>query len=70
VRLAIYCVTRRGVVGALAFAKFWSGFEVGIGDLSEDATAGTLEAFEYNLDIATEAMVDILSLEDVINGSP
>jgi hypothetical protein len=39
-------------------------------DLSEDTTVGALEDFEDDFDIATETMVDIFPLEDVINGSP
>jgi hypothetical protein len=45
-------------------------FKLGTGYLSEDVTAGALEDFEDDFGMATEAMVDILPLEDVINGSP
>lgn len=66
VRRGAYC----GVAGALAFVQFWSGYEFGTMDLSEDTTVGALEDFEDDFDIATETMVDIFPLEDVINGSP
>lgn len=45
-RLAVRRGPRRGAAEALAFAQFWSGFELGTGDLLEDATDGALKEFE------------------------
>lgn len=60
----------RGAAGALVFVEFRLDFKLGTSDLSEDATAGTLEDFEDDFGMPAEAMVDILSVEDVINRSP
>jgi hypothetical protein len=46
--------------------QFWSGYELDTSDLSEDATTCTLEDFS----ISVRVVVNILPLEDVINGSP
>lgn len=70
VHLAVRCGTRRGVAGALAFAQFRLGFELGTGDQSKDATVGALEDFEVYFGMAAEVVVDILPLVDVINESP
>lgn len=68
--LAVHHGVRRCAARALAFKQFWSGYKLGTGDLSEDATIGALEDFEDVFGMDVGATVDILSLEDVINGSP
>lgn len=60
---------RRGAAGALVFVEFRLDFKLGTSDLSEDATAGTLEDFEDDFGMAAKAMVDILPLKDVIHES-
>lgn len=59
----------RGAAGALVFVEFRLDFKLGTSDLSEDATAGTLEDFEDDFGMAAKAMVDILPLKDVIHES-
>lgn len=51
-------------------SQFRSDFELGTSDLSKDTTAGALEDFEDDFGMATEVVVDIFLLEDVINRSP
>lgn len=60
----------RNAAGVLAFVQFWSGYELSTGDLSRDVVVGALEDFEDDFGVATEAVVDLLPVEDVINGSP
>lgn len=67
---AIHCGACRGVVGTLAFVQFRSGYELGIGGLSEDMAGGALEDMEDDFGMVAEAMVDLLLMEDIINGSP
>lgn len=50
--------------------QFRSGYELGIGDLSEDVVDSALEDFEDFFGIAAEVMVDILRLTDVVSGPP
>lgn len=69
-QLVVCHVARRGAVGALAFVQFRSGYELGIGDLSEDVVGSALEDFEDFFGIAAEVMVDILRLTDVVSGPP
>lgn len=46
------------------------GYELGIGDLSKDVAGGALDGMEDDFGMATEDVVDLLPLTDVINGSP
>jgi hypothetical protein len=57
-------------MGALAIVRFWSGYELDTSDLSEDAATCTLEDLEDDFSISVGVVVNILPLEDVINGSP
>lgn len=43
---------------------------LGIDDLSENVVDGALEDMEDVFGVPAEAVVDLLLLEDVINGSP
>lgn len=70
VQLVVCHVTRRGGAGALAFVQFRSGYEFGIGDLSEDVVGSALEDFQDFFGIAAEVVVDILRLTDVVSGPP
>lgn len=47
-----------------------SSYDLGTGDLSEDVTADALEDFVDDVNISVRAMVDMLMLENVINGPP
>lgn len=61
---------RYGVAGALAFVQFRSGYELHIvSGLSGDAACGALEDMEDDFGVC-KAIVDLLPLENVINGSP
>jgi hypothetical protein len=55
---------------ALAIVQIRSSYDLGTGDLSEDVTAGALEDFVDDVNKSVRALVDMLMLENVINGPP
>lgn len=60
-----------GAVSALAFVQFRSGYELcDVFVISEDVTGGALEDIGDDFSVVVEAIVNLLPLEDVINGSP
>ena len=60
-----------GAVGALAFVQFRPGYELcDVFVISEDVAGGALEDIEDDFSVVVEAIVNLLPLEDVINGSP
>lgn len=50
--------------------QFQLGYKLGTSYLLKGATMGALEDFEDEFSIFAGAVVDILPLEDMINGSP
>lgn len=55
-----------GAAGTLAFVQIRSGYKLrDILGLSEDVTDNALEVLEDDFGVATEAVVNLLSLEDI-----